>query len=270
MSLVTQVSKEQIERLQTEMAALPQLELVTEHSFSPGMYLRKVYRPAGTLIVGKVHKEPHFFERVNVSVYDQQRGRQELMSLFPDVEKCKNAEGARYLDGSTIFSRTKKNIGAMSQYYTDEEKQKLKFIVLLREPVSRDYSWYSQVIRDRLGRDKIQFQDLSTLMEYDRKHLAEPITHVHRGGDYVNQLETFVKVFRRDQLLVLSSTAVFQNSSKVMDAIAGFLEISKPAAWAGQFPHDDHLETFQDIISCISIYTPKLDCKFRLNSLFSP
>lgn len=61
MSLVTQISKEQIERLQSEMAALPQAELVTEHSFSPGMYLRKVYRQAGTLIVGKVHKEPHFF-----------------------------------------------------------------------------------------------------------------------------------------------------------------------------------------------------------------
>ena len=52
MNLVTQVSKEQIERLQKEMAAMPQSELVTEHSFSPGMYLRKVYRPAGTLIVG--------------------------------------------------------------------------------------------------------------------------------------------------------------------------------------------------------------------------
>jgi quercetin dioxygenase-like cupin family protein len=61
MNLVTQVSKEQIERLQSEMAAMPQAELVTEHSFSPGMYLRKVYRPAGTLIVGKLHKEPHFF-----------------------------------------------------------------------------------------------------------------------------------------------------------------------------------------------------------------
>ena len=61
MNLVTQVSKEQIDRLQSEMAAMPQAELVTEHSFSPGMYLRKVFRQAGTLIVGKVHKEPHFF-----------------------------------------------------------------------------------------------------------------------------------------------------------------------------------------------------------------
>jgi len=55
------VSREQVERLQSEMATMPQAELTTEHSFSPGMYMRKVFRPAGTLIVGKVHKEPHFF-----------------------------------------------------------------------------------------------------------------------------------------------------------------------------------------------------------------
>lgn len=55
------VSREQVERLQAEMVKMPQAELTTEHHFSPGMYMRKVFRPAGTLIVGKVHKEPHFF-----------------------------------------------------------------------------------------------------------------------------------------------------------------------------------------------------------------
>ncbi len=54
-------TREQIDRLQNEMAQMPQAELTTEHFFSPGMYCRRVYRPAGTLIVGKVHKEPHFF-----------------------------------------------------------------------------------------------------------------------------------------------------------------------------------------------------------------
>ena len=54
-------SREQIDRLQAEMVTMPQAELVTEHHFSSGMYMRKVFRPAGTLIVGKVHKEPHFF-----------------------------------------------------------------------------------------------------------------------------------------------------------------------------------------------------------------
>ena len=55
------VSREQVERLQSEMLSMPQAELTTEHHFSLGMYMRKVFRPAGTLIVGKVHKEPHFF-----------------------------------------------------------------------------------------------------------------------------------------------------------------------------------------------------------------
>jgi len=54
-------TREQIDRLQNAMLAMPQAELVTEHQFSPGMYMRKLYRPAGTLIVGKVHKHPHFF-----------------------------------------------------------------------------------------------------------------------------------------------------------------------------------------------------------------
>jgi len=61
LDLPNHVSREQVERLQAEMASMPQAELMTEHQFSPGMYLRKVFRPAGTLIVGKVHKEPHFF-----------------------------------------------------------------------------------------------------------------------------------------------------------------------------------------------------------------
>ena len=61
LDLPNQVSREQIDRLQAEMVKMPQAELVTEHFFSPGMYCRRVFRPAGTLIVGKVHKEPHFF-----------------------------------------------------------------------------------------------------------------------------------------------------------------------------------------------------------------
>lgn len=52
---------EQIERLQREMVGMPQPELLTEHYFSGGMYCRKLTRPAGTLIVGKVHKKDHFF-----------------------------------------------------------------------------------------------------------------------------------------------------------------------------------------------------------------
>ena len=52
---------EEINRLQHEMSTMEQAELKTDHYFSEGMYCRKVFRPAGTLIVGKVHKKDHFF-----------------------------------------------------------------------------------------------------------------------------------------------------------------------------------------------------------------
>jgi len=54
-------TREEILRLQDEMAKMPQAELQTEHYFSQGMYCRKVFRKAGTIIVGKVHKKNHFF-----------------------------------------------------------------------------------------------------------------------------------------------------------------------------------------------------------------
>ncbi len=51
----------QIQTLQRAMSRLPQAELQTEHYFADGMYARRLYRSAGTLIVGKVHKREHFF-----------------------------------------------------------------------------------------------------------------------------------------------------------------------------------------------------------------
>ena len=55
-------TKEQIDRLQRAMSAMPQaVGLVTDHFFAGGMYCRRLWRPANTVIVGKVHKAPHFF-----------------------------------------------------------------------------------------------------------------------------------------------------------------------------------------------------------------
>ena len=54
-------SREQINALQAEMVNMPQAELKTDHYFSGGMYCRRVFRLAGTLIVGKIHKEDHLF-----------------------------------------------------------------------------------------------------------------------------------------------------------------------------------------------------------------
>lgn len=53
--------RDKVEALQTELSKMPQYEPETKHYFHGGMYCREVFRPAGILIVGKVHKKEHFY-----------------------------------------------------------------------------------------------------------------------------------------------------------------------------------------------------------------
>ncbi len=60
--------QERVSALQTEISKYPQYEPPTEHIFHGGMYCRQVWRPAGCLIVGKVHKKEHFYMVVSGTV----------------------------------------------------------------------------------------------------------------------------------------------------------------------------------------------------------
>jgi len=57
-----------LDALQAAMLELPQYEFPTEHIFHGGMYCRQVSSPAGSTIVGKVHKQDHFFMVVSGTV----------------------------------------------------------------------------------------------------------------------------------------------------------------------------------------------------------
>lgn len=58
MNLATRKS---IDALQSAAAKLPQIELETKHYFADGMYCRELFRPADTLIIGKVHRAEHLY-----------------------------------------------------------------------------------------------------------------------------------------------------------------------------------------------------------------
>jgi len=53
--------QEKVKALQNELSKLPQYEPLTKHTFHGGMYCREVWRPAGVLVIGKVHKKEHFY-----------------------------------------------------------------------------------------------------------------------------------------------------------------------------------------------------------------
>lgn len=60
--------REKVCNLQSELAKFPQYEPKTTHRFHAGMYCREVWRDAGVLVVGKVHKKEHFYIIVSGTV----------------------------------------------------------------------------------------------------------------------------------------------------------------------------------------------------------
>lgn len=50
---------EVIDKLQANMAELPQIEVKPTHIFLPGMYIREIIMPAGMISVSKIHTTAH-------------------------------------------------------------------------------------------------------------------------------------------------------------------------------------------------------------------
>jgi len=51
--------KAQVQALQNVMLEMPQVAVITEHTFKPGIYERKMIVPPWTLITGAEHKTPY-------------------------------------------------------------------------------------------------------------------------------------------------------------------------------------------------------------------
>ena len=96
-------------------------------------------------------KETHFFGGNYENLVDGGTKfkdiKAEYYGLFTD-KKCNGVANTSFVDGTPILHQAywaAKNINAM---YTETGfKDQLKFIAMLREPISRDFSWYQHHMR---------------------------------------------------------------------------------------------------------------------------
>lgn len=51
---------QQIAYIASELAKFPQTDAPVTHRFSPGVYLREIFMPAHTVVIGRIHKTEHF------------------------------------------------------------------------------------------------------------------------------------------------------------------------------------------------------------------
>jgi hypothetical protein len=102
MELTSQTSSElsglmqqKVGALQAELSKLPQYQPETKHYFHGGMYCREVFRHAGVLVVGAVHKKEHFYLIVSgtVAITDGEGNVQEVTGphLFQSKPGTKRA-----------------------------------------------------------------------------------------------------------------------------------------------------------------------------------
>lgn len=81
---------EQIAYIAEELSKFPQTDAPVTHRFAPGVYLREIFMPAHTVVIGRIHKTEHFNQLVSgacMIVHDDGR-REELRAPMTFVSKA--------------------------------------------------------------------------------------------------------------------------------------------------------------------------------------
>jgi hypothetical protein len=80
-------TREQILNIERFILDCPQVETPTTHYFSPGIYAREMFIPAGTVLTGAVHKTEHLVQFVGDITVLTDGGMQRLTGRHTFVSK---------------------------------------------------------------------------------------------------------------------------------------------------------------------------------------
>ena len=122
--------------------------------------------------------------------------------------------------------------------YNDEKvsgdlMRRLKLILILREPISRELSWYNhKAFMIKYGQNTTWNKDVSyengTIKSFDEysEELKNALMRNPKGafGLYVDHLRTWVELFDRKRLLILNYEELLQDPSKIQWRISKFLD----------------------------------------------
>jgi hypothetical protein len=152
------------------------------------------------------------------------------------TEDTDNKHKQIILDATPNYLNQAKNV---HKVYTDTRAGdaiiKLKLIVILREPIDRELSWYNHKLsmynsglRDHWITD-VTYHN-GTIKSFDQytSSLAKEIRKDPRKSFslYVDHLKTWVELFDRRHLLLLSYDEMLKNPSKFQSRIESFLGIT--------------------------------------------
>jgi len=112
---------------------------------------------------------------------------------------------------------------------------KIKLILQLRNPVDRAYSHYNHAVR--VGNESLSFdeaikQEPERLRNEEEKIYQDQYSFNHQKlsylsrGAYAEQLERYLELFKKEQMLILKSEDFFASPQQILNRVFSFLGIS--------------------------------------------
>lgn len=97
--------KEKLAVLVREMSKCPQVPMPLKHYFAPGIYVREIHMPAGTYVIGKIHKTQHFniIQRGRLSLVNEDGTATEVCGPTTFVSGA-GVQKAMYIHEDTVWS----------------------------------------------------------------------------------------------------------------------------------------------------------------------
>jgi hypothetical protein len=80
---------QQVDMLQAHLGKLPQLDCPVTNRFTPGLYIREIFMPKGSLIISKIHKTEHPFivSKGHAAVWTEESGVVQIKAPHTGITK---------------------------------------------------------------------------------------------------------------------------------------------------------------------------------------
>jgi len=176
-------------------------------------------------ISSALNKEVHFFD------IKYNKGINWYWKQFPSVSEKVNSNEKSITGESTPYYL----FHPLTAKRVFKHLPKIKLIVLLRNPADRAYSHYSHAVRmenESLSFDQAIKKEPERLKGEEEKIFQGQYSSNHQKlsylsrGIYADQLERYLKLFKKEQMLILKSEEFFASPQQILNRVFSFLGIS--------------------------------------------
>lgn len=205
--------------------------------------LKKGYGICGAIVR---HGSPRYYEKETHIDFGQTGDPRKFTSLYSNVQRpqCRG----RFMEATPNRLRDPYVSSRLSHFIPRRFQKGLRFVVMLREPQARDFSWYEHML---VKAPWFQQQWFRSINEKKGKHRSFPTNYedyvslnlnltrktVFNGrrdgygvlwnGMYALQIQNWGKSFPRNQILVLRFSAVIAKPDEFIERIRKFLNLPK-------------------------------------------